>query len=145
MFVVYCFFLPLSHTGKIRFSLFKRSSNSIKLDRSILENANKVCHLYDMCFRSLKDEVKTDILIGLGCHGALVSKMWHFLWLTLGLDVEKIVLAAAAAATATAKLPSEKPGSSGVGGSLNRASSQESESLFSMLNMCCQTTQYCLV
>lgn len=80
-----------------------------------------------------------DILIGLGCHGALVSKMWHYLWLTLGLDVEKIVLEAA---SAMAKVSREKPASGGVGGS---PSGHKSEALFSMLNMCCQTTQYCLV
>ena len=123
-----------SNPGKIRFSLFKRSSNSIKLDQSVLELTNKVCYLYDNCFRSLRDELKMDILIGLGCHGALVSKMWHFLWLTLGLNVEKIVQAAAS-------VPPEKPASGCTGG----LSSSSQESLFSLLNMCCQATQYCLM
>ncbi len=118
--------LSLSYwpAGKIRFSLFKKTSNSIRLNRGILEQAQKVCRLYDSCFRSLKDEVKMDVLIGLGCNGALVSKMWYFLWLTLGLDVDKIVRAAAAA----------------KGGGAT-----DQDPVFSVLTLCCQTTQYRLV
>ena len=124
-------FLP----GKIRFSLFKKTSSTIKLNRSILDQAHKVCCLYDSCFNSLKDEIKMDVLIGLGCNGALVSKMWHFLWLTLGLDVDKIVRAAVAANGSGASADT-KGGGAGTG---------EHDPLFSVITLCCQMTQYRLV
>ena len=131
----------------MRFSLFKKSSNSIKPDQAVLSQANQVCRLYDACFQSLKGDVKTDILIGLGCHGNLVSKMWHFLWLTLKLDVDKIVQAAGAAVAAK----KSSTGKGGLASSVNFLSLlmptsdvQDPVSVFGLLNMCCQTTQCCL-
>ena len=74
-----------------------------------------------------------DVLIGLGCNGALVSKMWHFLWLTLGLDVEKIVRAT--------KDSAGGKGDSAKGG----RSDGELDPIFSVLTLCCQTTLYRIV
>lgn len=140
--------------GKIRFSLFKKTS-SIKLNSGILEQASKVCGLYNTCFKSLKDDIKMDVLIGLGCNGALVSKMWHFLWLTLGLDVDKIVRAAGAAQAA--KVTGEKgsgsaavakgSGSAAVakGGASMESPETKLDPIFSVLTLCCQTTLYRLM
>jgi len=139
--------LSLFKPGKIRFSLFKKSSTSIKPHQDVLTQADQVCRLYDACFQSLKGDVKTDILIGLGCHGGLVSKMWHFLWLTLRLDVDKIVQAAGAAVVAKKSLMAAKGRLASSVGFLSLSSStsspdvQDPASVFGLLNMCCQTTQ----
>ena len=151
---MHMFFPP----GKIRFSLFKKASSSIKLNASVLEQAGKVCGLYNTCFSSLKEDVKTDVLIGLGCNGALVSKMWHFLWLSLGLDVEKIVRAAAATGVGKVAGGSAKvvgSGGKGSGSSKGVAVAVGVESregggagldpVFSVLTLCCQTTLYRLM
>ena len=136
------------HAGKIRFTLFKRNASSIKIDQTILEQAGKVCCLYNTCFNSLKDEIKMDILIGLGCNGALVSKMWHFLWLTLGLDVEKIVQATAIALKSSE--PSRKRSNPEIGPNSKRVNpeshpSRKNNGLFNVLTLCCQATQYRLM
>ncbi len=101
-----------------------------------------------------------DVLIGLGCNGALVSKMWHFLWLTLGLDVDKIIGLARAVVThasgnaggranggggmtngaGTAKLPNGQQAASEVTGC-----HVEMDPAFSVLTLCCQATQYRLM
>ena len=155
-------FIALSlspHTGKIRFSLFRRNTSSIKLDPAILEQANKVCHLYDTLFDSLRDEIKMDVLIGLGCNGALVSKMWHFLWLILGLDVDKIVQAAvsrkssatggtttsAAGNTTTTTTTTTTGATRSTATGARAAGTNVSDPIFSVLTLCCQTTQYSLM
>ena len=83
-----------------------------------------------------------DVLMGLGCNGTLISKMWHFLWLALGLDVDKILRAAKAA---------PPPSSGGVAKSQAATSSHrasgveghgELDPVFSVLTLCCQATQY---
>ena len=94
-----------------------------------------------------------DVLIGLGCNGALVSKMWHFLWLTLGLDVDKIVHAAAAAqgvGVAAAKgggvgAASATKGGGAGGSAVITKGVGEQDPIFSVITLCCQTTQYRLV
>ena len=136
---------PHIFAGKIRFSLFKKTSGSIRLNQSVLDQANKVCRLYDSCFNSLKDEIKMDVLIGLGCNGALVSKMWHFLWLTLGLDVDKIVRAAAAAKGGGAAATSKEGDAAAVSKGGGAAAAGNQDPLFSVITLCCQTTQFRLV
>ena len=46
--------------------------------------------MYNLCVKALT-QLSVDILIGLGCHGSLVPKMWHFIWLVVGLNVDKLV------------------------------------------------------
>jgi hypothetical protein len=52
--------------------------------------ASQVCCMYNLCVKILT-QLSIDFLIGLGCHGSLVPKMWHFIWLVLGLNVDKLV------------------------------------------------------
>lgn len=140
--------------GKIRFSLFKKTDpGTIKLDKSVLSNTHKVCRLYDTCFKSLKDEVKMDVLIGLGCNGSLVSKMWHFLWLTLGLDVDKILRAAKEAPPPASSVSTSSVGLA-RGGSVSTVAAPEvigqniaveMDPVFGVLTLCCQATQYRLM
>ena len=90
-----------------------------------------------------------DVLIGLGCNGALVSKMWHFLWLMLGLDVNKILQAAKAMPTkGVAKTTAGGASTSSKGSMAISGSAQADEGgsqLFCVLTLCCQATQYRLV
>ena len=76
--------------GKFRFSLFKRSASSISVGNSVLQTASRVCWMYNICVKALV-QLSVDFLIGLGCHGSLVPKMWHFVWLIVGLNVDKLV------------------------------------------------------
>ena len=46
--------------------------------------------MYNLCVKVLT-QLSIDFLIGLGCHGSLVPKMWHFIWLIVGLNVDKLV------------------------------------------------------
>ena len=46
--------------------------------------------MYNLCVKAMA-QLSADFLIGLGCHGSLVPKMWHFVWLVVGLNVDKLV------------------------------------------------------
>ena len=46
--------------------------------------------MYNLCVKYLT-QLTVDVLIGLGCNGMLVPKLWHFVWLTMGLNAEKLM------------------------------------------------------
>ena len=46
--------------------------------------------MYNLCVKYLT-QLTVDVLIGLGCNGMLVPKLWHFVWLTMGLSAEKLM------------------------------------------------------
>ena len=80
----------MNFKGKFRLSLFKKSRDMISLSSSVLQEVGQACYMYSLCVKSLT-QLMVDILIGLGCNGSLVPKMWHFIWLTMGLNVETLV------------------------------------------------------
>ena len=82
--------MSLYFKGKFRLSLFKKSRDFISVSSSVLQDVSQVCSMYSQCVKSLT-QITVDILIGLGCNGSLVPKLWHFIWLSVGLNVEKLV------------------------------------------------------
>ena len=84
-------FLHIS-LGKSKFSLLsKKTTPSLHIDKLLLEQACRVCLMYDCCLRTLT-QIATDIQLGLGCNETLVCKMFYFVKGVLGLDADKILL-----------------------------------------------------
>lgn len=72
--------------------------------------------MYNHCFESLK-QISTDLIIGLGCSGTLVTKMWYFLRGVMGVNAIKVI---------------------------HTMSSEVQQSLGCVLALFCQITQYLL-
>ena len=105
----------LSHsTGKFIFT--KRAPPPLRIDKLTLDRVCGVCQMYNHCFESLK-QISTDLIIGLGCSGTLVTKMWYFLRGVMGVNADKVIYT---------------------------MSSEEQQSLGCVLALFCQITQYLL-
>lgn len=63
---------------------------SISVSNSLVQQTSHVCWMYNLCVKCLT-QLTVDVLIGLGCNGMFVPKLWHFVWLTMGLNAEKVV------------------------------------------------------
>ncbi len=80
---------PSAGKGKLSF-LPKKSTPTLHIDRTVLNQACSVCSMYNVCLETLT-QMASDILVGLGCSGTLVTKLWYFLTGVVGLDVDRAV------------------------------------------------------
>jgi len=80
-----------SHSiGKSKFTISKRVLPQLKIEKAILDQICGVCQMYSHCLESLT-QIASDLIIGLGCSGTLVAKMWHFLRGVMGTNVDKVI------------------------------------------------------
>lgn len=65
------------HAGKSKVPFGKRVS-SAPISQSCIEQANQVCEMYLQLLSTIV-QISSDLLVGLCCNEAVLSKMWSFL------------------------------------------------------------------
>lgn len=81
---------PSNTKGKFSFSFKKTTVPPITLDRPTVHQLCRVCTMYNLCTNTLK-QISTELLVGLSCHGMLVSKMWYLSRGVFQCEVERVL------------------------------------------------------
>ena len=83
----YC--ISANTKGKLSFSFKKTAVPPLSLDKPSVHQTCLTCSMYNLCASTLK-QMATEILVGLGCQGTLVSKLWCLTRGVFQCEVERV-------------------------------------------------------